>query len=208
MTRFSLTTATAAVALFSAHQLHAMPFLNARQSPVQWLGLGDFFSQFGFASPTGRATNPDGTNGWVTASDGSSWVAYTGASTDYAFVQDDANTARCLVNLHFTQDTGCISLAGSECEANAGTSRILNVGAWNQGNDGPADGWKQLTGDDSATIQAGIQAMVGGNVNSSPNSGVTVGHYDFGDKKKTDTLGDVPTEHGAVKINFGGSEQC
>ncbi len=35
MTRFQLTAVTAAVALFSAHQLHAMPFLEARQSSIQ-----------------------------------------------------------------------------------------------------------------------------------------------------------------------------
>lgn len=210
MTRFHITTATAIVALFSAHRLHAMPFLDARQASIQWLGLADFFNKFGFGSPTGEATAPDGTNGWLTASDGASWVAYTGANTDYAFTQDDATTANCLVNLHFTQDDACISVAGSECAAKAGTSKILNARASNQFNDGPADGWKRLTSDDSDAIQAAISAMVRSNVNSSPDRGVTIDRYDFGKKKSSDTpgVGNAPTEHGSVTVYFGGSEQC
>jgi len=148
--------------------------------------------------------------GWLSASDGSSWVASTGAEGDYAFIQDDATAANCLVNLHFTQDDACISLAGSECAANAGTSKILNVRAMNQGTDGPFDGWRRLTSDDSAAIQAAISAMVRGNVNPSPEIGVRIDWYDFGDKKWSDTpgVGNVPTEHGSVAVQFGGSEQC
>jgi len=129
---------------------------------------------------------------------------------DYAFVQDDATTANCLVNLHFTQDDACISLASSECAANAGTSKILKVRASDQGNDGAENGLSKLTNDDSNAIQAAISTMVRNNVNSYSNMGVLIDRFDFTKKKSSDTpgVGDQPTLHGGVAIFSGGLSQC
>ncbi len=114
------------------------------------------------------------------------------------------------MNLHFTQDDACIPLAGSECAANAGTSKILKVRASNQGNDGAANGLNKLTSDDSDAIQAAISATVGNNVNSYPDMGVLIDRFDFTKKKSSDTpgVGDQATLHGGVTIFSGGLSQC
>lgn len=46
---------------------------------------------------------------------------------DYLWLEDDSKTANCLIDLHHKQDSKCISVEGSSCEAIKGTSKILNA---------------------------------------------------------------------------------
>ncbi|KAJ5116134.1 hypothetical protein N7456_000482 [Penicillium angulare] len=73
---------------------------------------------------------------------------------DDTFTQADADAANCLVNLHFTQDDKCIDVKGSMCAPgysgplqNAQVSYIY----------GPY----QITGAQSVSLQAAINAIVG-----------------------------------------------
>ena len=45
---------------------------------------------------------------------------------NYLWLEDDSAAANFLINLHFTQNNICISVAGSSCEVGKGTSKILN----------------------------------------------------------------------------------
>lgn len=202
--------------LFNAHLLYASPILEQRQSPAQWLNNADFSSQQGYTTPTAKSgpMGPPGSdnfdNGYLSATDGSTWLAQTYSDqynpAEYIWVQDDANTANCLINLHYMQGDGCISVKGSSCEATAGSSKILNARVG-----------MQLSGDDSSSLQAASSAIVGSNVNSNmdgsdkkgmSSGGVTLYHNDMTTRTQMISTGNQPGWYGQVGINFGGGEKC
>lgn len=201
----------AAVALLSAHLLHAVPIMEERQSSIQWYSGGDFYSRFNYQAPQSDGAYPPGTQcGYQTATDDASWVLSTANSNDnpaqYVWTQDDATTANCLINLHFTQGDSCISVQGSECESGAGSSKILIAVGFFPTSSG--DAGSQLSSDDSDALQAASSALVGATVNSAPGAGVQIIRIDPSDKTADIQQGDVPAEHGGVQISFGGDNQC
>lgn len=144
------------------------------------------------------------------ATDNSTWTAMTyshnGISpAEYLWEADDATTASCLITLHHKQKTKCISVRGSECEANAGTSKILNARLFEE-----SDG--RLTVEDSAALQAASRALVGAKVNSiAPNperkipSGVYLAHLN---RAKVDVYNQPDPDLELLSIVFGGADQC
>ena len=112
----------------------------------------------------------------------------------YLFLQDDATTAACLIDLHYKQASRCISVAGSPCEAGKGTSQILNVWMGKE---------RKLSSDDSLVLQAAANGMVGQTVSSgrSDHDGQSQGSV------KVVRVGQNVAESG-VDIRFGGDEQC
>ena len=108
--------------------------------------------------------------------------------------------ANCLINLHFTQKNDCISVKGSECEAKAGTSRILNMRS------------DHLTSEDSFAMQAAVTAMPGSYVDSSDPAGLILKHVDYnqraGSFSETPLAANRPAEYAFARIFFGGAEQC
>ena len=190
-----------AAVTFSAHLIQASPLLRQRDGAIQWLNNADFFSEFENTVSTlgsGSAAPPD--NNYLTASDGSIWVVYTrNASFDPAFYvwqQNDTNTLNCLTNLHFTQDDDCVSVKGSECEAGAGTSKILN-----------ARTLSQLSSQNSKAIQVAISALVGATVNSGED-GVNLYRIDASHSTEYIRQGNQPEKDGGIDVVFGCGEQC
>ena len=142
------------------------------------------------------------------ATDNSSWAAITyshhGISpAEYVWAPDDATTANCLINLHHKQETECISLRGSECEIEAGASKILNSRLYRDDD--------RLTLEDTVALQAASEALIGAKVNSiapNPNkkisSGVCLAHID---RAEVDEYNQVEML-GALRIFFGGADPC
>ena len=93
MTRFQINIVSATL-LLNAYMLHAKPVLNQRQGGIEWLNNRDFYDKFGWQLQQGvPLSTDDPENGFVSASDGSTWAAETMDrwARDYLFQQDDAN---------------------------------------------------------------------------------------------------------------------
>ena len=130
--------------------------------------------------------------GCVIATTDSTWTATTFNSVanpaEYIWLEDDATTASCLIHLHDVQKDECISVRGSVCEANKGTSKILNARLHSGGS---------LTAEESSTFQKASRALIGARINSDSAhheipSGVYLATYD----------------HTYMSVVFGGAEQC
>lgn len=104
------------------------------------------------------------------------------------------NTANCLMNLHYTQGDACTSVVGSECEADKGTSHILNALMTEAG---------QLSSDDSDTLQAASSNMVEMTVSSGyqDKGGIPMGFVALACKGNNAALAEVDTR-------FDGDEAC
>ena len=147
-----------------------------------------------FGSPPGCCDGYDENDCYSTkgtADSGDDWELCFGKG-DYVWLQDDANTANCLTNLHYTQDDACISVAGSSCEAGKGTSKILNAQV------SYIIGSKQIDSADSDAIQSASNALVGSSVDSGSDldGGVTLAHAGQNG------------EYVNILFRFGGGQQC
>ena len=159
----------------------------------------EFYERYGIdAGPPCRniyGTQGMAEEGCVIATTDSTWTAITFNSipdrAEYIWLEDDATTASCLIRLHDVQDDECISVRGSVCEANKGTSKILNARLHYSSSGG------SLTAEESSTFQKASRALIGSRVNSDSNhhntpSGVYLATF----------------EHTYMSVVFGGAEQC
>ena len=143
--------------------------------------------------------------GCALASNNDTWLAMTWDSlmnpAEYIWEADDATTANCLAHLHYVQDTECISVKGSECEAKKGTSKILNSRKQTV-----SYGIDTLSLEDYAAIEKASNAIIGTKVNSNADnefhiaSGVYLGRMNLD--------GFFDEVEGFISIVFGGAEQC
>ena len=87
------------------------------------------------------------------------------ADGDYLWLGDDSTLANCLIDLHYRQNTKCISVEGSKCEDVRGTSKILNAqmgyASKKQIHGHFGDGDFQLDAAGSRAMQAASNDMVG-----------------------------------------------
>ena len=87
----------------------------------------------------------------------------------YVWLEDDARTANCLIRFrHFQQDE-CISVRGSVCEAEKGTSKILNARV-NGGLGSPGS-------EEYHALQEANEALIGTAVNSDANQPFSSGVF-------------------------------
>lgn len=84
-----------------------------------------------------------------TTDDGLHWC-YGYHEGDIKFGDAALDVGRCMVNLHFTQDVRCISVAGSPCEGRQTKITAVQEGHW--------QGSNQLSAESSRAIQAAMQA--------------------------------------------------
>ena len=174
----------------------ASPTTTEKSDIVTFHDKTEFYERYGI-NAEGACRNIYGTQGMaeegcVIATTDSTWTAITFNSipnpAEYIWLEDDATTANCLIHLHDLQEDECISVRGSVCEANKGTSKILNARLHSGGS---------LTPEESKTLQKGSRALFGAKVNSDSNhhhtpSGVYLATF----------------EHVYMSIVFGGAEQC
>ena len=194
-----------------------LPFLVST-NPIEKRGDSVFYDPQGFKDHYGYDmldacynTNPDedtDIENCLIATDNSTWVAVTYNSNrspaEYIWAPDDTTTANCLINQHCVHDRECISVRGSGCETNAGTSKILNARLMMLGG--------KLTSGRSRTLQEATRAFVGSAVNSRGNneegfrSGVWLYFLDWKPILNYSIL--EPYNPGKLGIVFGGAEQC
>ena len=140
-----------------------------------------------------------------TAANGNPWTYTTSSNGQYLFVKNDATVADCLVNLHYTQNTRCISVAGSPCQALVTSSKIQNSRSINPGGGaiGELTETAQLTAAQSSTMQAAVEALIGQKVSSSRAD-------DANDQGGSVSVasGNPGSEDAYVTINFYGEDQC
>jgi hypothetical protein len=86
--------------------------------------------------------------------DGLNWCAgsWTGTTN---WTQGDADTAKCLTNLHYVQNDKCITKSGSSCDNGDSSPDVAKA------YDTFLYGNYQLSSNDSRAIQAAMDAMVG-----------------------------------------------
>ena len=72
----------------------------------------------------------------------------------YLWTKDDTAVADCLIDLHWSQSSKCISVKGSPCEKVKGKSRINNSQIKHPGPD-------QISASASRAMQAGADALIG-----------------------------------------------
>lgn len=140
--------------------------------------------------------------GTSTTSTGGNWDTCW-APGDYLWTEDDTEVTKCLIDLHYQQQTKCISVQGSSCEKVKGESKILNA-------EMDALGAPQLTSGASRGMQAGAEAMIGMEVKSwedhflytwdylAVDGFVFIGHQDP----------ELAGDDYVLFIRFGGEEQC
>lgn len=130
--------------------------------------------------------------GWVQPDLGTWDVCYSKTGNVYTWAQDDVNVANCLINLHYTQDDACISVAGSECEQYAKGSMIINswVGA----------SAYRFNADDSDTLQAASTAFLGTKFSTTS--------YEASGGEVTFSRVGQNVYQSAVTIRFAGDESC
>ncbi len=117
------------------------------------------------------------------------------SSSDYLWIEDNSATANCLIDLHSAQDDACISVAGSACEVEKETSKILiSRVRYLVGN-------KQI----SRAIPWAMQATSNALVNE-----MVAGCADQDRGDQVEMLHKLPNGLGVVSINFrfGGGQQC
>ena len=140
-----------------------------------------------------------------TAANGKPRTYTTSSNGQYLFLKNNATVADCLVNLHYTQNTRCISVGGSPCQALVTTSRIQNSRSINPsgGAIGELTETAQLTAAQSSTMQAAVEALIGQKTSSSfaddPN--------DQGGQVSV-ASGNPGSEDAYVTINFYGEDPC
>ena len=186
-------------------------------NPIEKRGDSVFYTVQDFKSHYGYDmidacywANTDGDTDYencLIATDNSTWVAATYNSyrspAEYIWAPDDTTTANCLINQHYVHDKLCVSVRGSECEAKAGTSKILNARLSVYGG---------LSSEQSRTLQEATRAFVGSKVNSKGNneegfaSGVYLMFFEWQPRLKMDKV--CPDRAGKLGIVFGGAEQC
>ena len=186
-------------------------------NPIEKRGDSIFYTVEGFKDHYGydminacHWVNSDGdthNENCLLATDNSTWLAMTYNSykspAEYIWAPDDATTANCLINQHFVDDKQCVSVRGSECEPEAGTSKILNARlAW------PG----QINAEQSRIWQQASRAFVGSKVNSMGNneegfkSGVWL--YFLKWTPLLNVAYVVNYSPPVLGIVFGGAEQC
>ena len=138
-------------------------------------------------------------------SDGLDWITTTSGNGKYLFTQNDADVANCLVNLHYTQNTRCISVGSSSCQGKVTTSKIQNSKSINPtaGAIGELTGTKQITAAQSRAIQAAVQSLVGTQVSSNYSDDPSDGGGVVGIAS-----GDAGSEDAQLFLDFIGQDQC
>lgn len=141
-----------------------------------------------------------------TTDNGYHYITTTPVHGKYSFLQNDADVAKCLVDLHSTQNIRCVSVTGSKCQPLVTTSKIQNIQSINPsgGALGEIIGLKQLNATQSQAIQAAAQSLVGQTVSSSWNDG---------DAEDSDVItglssGDPGAETAYVNFRFYGEGAC
>ena len=167
--------------------------------PALFTALGGKPTPFGCQGNPGACYSSEGQT-----ANGLPWTISSSNGGSYLFLQNDADVVNCLVNLHFTQNTRCISVKGSECEAKVTTSKVQDTRSINPtaGAIGALKGTAQVTAPQSLAIQSAVQAMVGQNVTSSyADAG---GHGgDLGAAS-----GKAGSEDAYISIDFSGQDDC
>jgi hypothetical protein len=77
---------------------------------------------------------------------------------DYLWLKGDVETAKFLIDLHYRQNSACISVAGSRCEAGKGTSKILNIRKAVSSFNGKVE---EFSASESGALQAAVSSMLG-----------------------------------------------
>ena len=199
-----LTAAIAAsVLLGGAHLIFCSPTPVEKGDPTIFYGPNDFSAIYGWSNLGKCSTLYPTWSGCMMATDNSTWTATTYSrfpeNAEYIWEVDDTTTANCLIKLHSTQNIACISVPGSECEAKAGTSKILNSRSSGR-----------LSRNSSDSLQAASQALIGLRVNCDAGNtddiadGVYLNNIDRS-KMESSHGGN---SQGHVSIHFGGSESC
>ena len=180
----------------------------ARRESAVWYraATGAFAKQYAFQLwPTCIIRYGDHVKGCVGTSDNLRWVAMTQDHDEhpanYVWLEDDVRTANCLIRLHHFQQDECISVRGSVCEAEKGTSKILNARVHG--------GLGSLASDEYHALQEASQALLGTSVNSDANQPYSSGVYLMHIPGRATWLLGVPVVlYRSLSIVFGGAEQC
>lgn len=154
---------TSQLATFEAAAVNSTSQLAKREGAVWYRATtGAFLMQYLFQLwPTCQIRYGDRNRGCVGTSDNSKWIAMTQDHVEhpaeYVWLEDDARTANCLIRLHHFQQDECISVRGSVCEAEKGTSKILNARVHG--------GLGSLASDEYRALQEASLALIGTAVN-------------------------------------------
>lgn len=116
----------------------------------------------------------------------------------YVWMQDDVETAKCLIDLHYRQNSACISVKGSRCDAIKGTSRILNIRKAVISFNGKVE---NFSAGESGALQAAVSSMLGMSMGAGPGR-------DSLNSFKSDLEPDKPGLARGIWIRFGGGQQC